>query len=111
MVSKTMTESKNHVDGPKWMVESETPKNFWGRNNTTKTETRETNDKRDEKPPILIVQYRGNQNQLFANMVRTITQAKSLLKIRKLKTTLPLFKSSFSCYLNFMGVQIVLLCL
>ena len=45
-----------------------------------------------------MLQHRGNQSQLFANKVRSITNAKieRKLKTRKLKTALPSLKSSLS---------------
>ena len=57
-------------------VESETPSKILGANLiSTKTETRATDDKRDEKLPMLMLQYRGYQSQLFANEVRSNANA------------------------------------
>ena len=62
----------------------------------TKTKTRATIDKRDEKPPILMLQYRGNQSQLFAGKLRSITNAQIGFTTRNLKTVFTSLKSSFS---------------
>ena len=45
---------------------------------------------------MLILQYRANQSQLFANTVRSISNAQIVFTNRKLKTALPSLKSSFS---------------
>ena len=68
---------------------------------STKTETRATNDKRGDKPPMLELQFRGNQRQLFSNKVRSISNAQIVCKTRISKTALLSFKSSFSCDLNY----------
>ena len=62
----------------------------------TKTETWATNDKRDEKPSMLMLQYRVNRSQLFGNKVRSITKEQIVSTARKLTITLPILNSSFS---------------
>ena len=52
-----------------------TKQNDWSKLISTKTEARATNEKRDEKPPLLMLQDRVNQSQLFLNQVRSITNA------------------------------------
>ena len=78
-------------------VESETlRKNLGAKLLPTKTDTRTTDDKREVKPPMLMLQYRGNLSQLFANKVRSITNAQIAFMTRKLKTALPSLKLSLS---------------
>ena len=48
------------------------------------------------KPPVLIVQKRGNQSQYFANRLRKITNVQVVFTTRKLGSGLPSVKSAFS---------------
>ena len=48
------------------------------------------------KPSILLVQYRGNQSQYFANMLRKLTNVQVVFTTRKLESSLPSLKSAFS---------------
>ena len=49
-----------------------------------------------DSPPILMVQYRGNYSQTLAKKVRDITNALIIFTSRKMKTSMPSLKSSFS---------------
>ena len=51
---------------------------------------------KDEKPPMLMVQYRGNQSQYFANRLRKLTNVQVVFTTRKLQSCLPSLKSAFS---------------
>ena len=52
------------------------------------------------KPPMLMVQYRGNQSHYFANRLRKITNVQVVFTTRKLESCLPSLKSAFSNDLN-----------
>ena len=51
---------------------------------------------KDGKPPMLMVQYRGNQSQYFANRLRKLTNVQVVFTTRKLESCLPSLKSAFS---------------
>ena len=51
---------------------------------------------KDGKPPMLMVQYRGNQSQYFANRLRKLTNVQVVFTTRKLQSCLPSLKSAFS---------------
>ena len=51
---------------------------------------------KDGKPPMLMVQYRGNQRQYFANRLRKLTNVQVVFTTRKLQSCLPSLKSAFS---------------
>ena len=51
---------------------------------------------KDVKPPMLMVQYRGNQSQYFANRLRKLTNVQVNFPTRKLQSCLPSLKSTFS---------------
>ena len=51
---------------------------------------------KDGKPPMLMVQYRGNQIQYFANRLRKLTNVQVVFTTRKLQSCLPSPKSAFS---------------
>ena len=44
---------------------------------------------KDGKPPMLIMQYRGNQSQYFANRLQKLTNAQVVFTSRKLESCLP----------------------
>ena len=48
------------------------------------------------KAPLLMVQYRGNQSQYFANRLRKLTNVQRVFTTRKLESCLPSLKSAFS---------------
>ena len=67
MIKRKQWTEKHYTEEWSSKVESETLSKTLGANLIpTKTETRPTDDKRDEKPPMLMLQYRGNQSQLLA---------------------------------------------
>ena len=43
---------------------------------------------KDVKPPMLMVQYRGNQSQYFANMLRKLTNVQVVFTTRELESCL-----------------------
>ena len=51
---------------------------------------------KDVKPPMLMVQYRGNQSQYFSNRLRKLTNVQVVFTTRKLESCLPSLKSAFS---------------
>ena len=51
---------------------------------------------KDVKPPMLMVQYRGNQSQYFANRLRKLTNVQVVFLTRKLQSCLASLKSAFS---------------
>ena len=63
------------------------------------------------KPPVLMVQYRGNQSQYFANKLQKLTNVQVVFTTRKLESCLLSLKSAFSndlksrvvCKLSFSG--------
>ena len=52
--------------------------------------------RQDGKPPTLMVQYRGNQSQYFANMLRKLINVQVVFTTTKLESCLPSLKSAFS---------------
>ena len=48
------------------------------------------------KPPMLMVQYRGNKSQYFANRLRKLTNVQMIFTTRKLELCLQSLKSAFS---------------
>ena len=51
---------------------------------------------KDEKRPMLMVQYRGNQSQYFANRLGKLNNVQVVFTTRKLEPCLPSLKSAFS---------------
>ena len=51
---------------------------------------------KDVKPPMLMVQYRGNQIQNFANRLRKLIKVQVFFTTRKVESCLPSLKSEFS---------------
>ena len=51
---------------------------------------------KDGKPPMLMVQYKGNQSQYFADRLRKLTNVQVVFTTRKLESCLPSLKSAFS---------------
>ena len=49
----------------------------------------------DVKPPMLMVQYRGNQSQYFASRLQNLTNVQAVFTTRKLESNLPSLKSYF----------------
>ena len=48
------------------------------------------------KPPMLMLQYRGNRSQYFASKLRNLTNAERVFNKGKLEPCLPSLKSAFS---------------
>ena len=55
-----------------------------------------TQSPKDVKPLMLIVQYRGNQSQYFANRLQKLTNVQVVFTTRKQESCLPSLKSAFS---------------
>ena len=55
----------------------------------------QTQSPKDVKPIMLMVQYRGNQSQYFANRLRNLTNVQVFFTTRKLESCLPSLKSLF----------------
>ena len=51
---------------------------------------------KDVKPPMLMVQSRGNESQYFANRLRKLINIQVVFTTRKLQSCLPSLKSAFS---------------
>ena len=51
---------------------------------------------KDVKSPMLMVQYRGNRSQYFANRLRKLTNVQVVFTTRKLESCFPSLKSAFS---------------
>ena len=51
---------------------------------------------KDGKPRMLMVQYRDNQSQYFANRLQKLTNVQVVFTTRKLKSYLPSLKPAFS---------------
>ena len=51
--------------------------------------------RRVRKSPMLMVQYRGNHSQNFANRLQNLTNIQIVFTTRKLESCLPLLKSAF----------------
>ena len=55
-----------------------------------------TQPSKDVKPPMLMVQYRGNHSQYFSKRLRKLTKTQVVFTTRKLESCLPSLKSAFS---------------
>ena len=59
-----------------------------------------TQSPKDVKPPMLMMQYKGNQSQFFANRLQKLTNIEMVFTTRKLESCLPSLKSAFSNHLK-----------
>ena len=55
-----------------------------------------TESTKDVKPPIMMVQYRGDQCQYFANRLQKLTKVQAVFTTRQLESCLPSLISAFS---------------
>ena len=55
-----------------------------------------THSPKDVKPPMLMVQFRGNQSQYFANRSQKLTNVPVVFTTKKLEPCLASLKSAFS---------------